>query len=300
MVGEIFASTQATMFSIVALGALEVGLLLACRREVRETTLMPAWWWAVIATVVLSGVEVLLSWSAGLAREGGSAVRFLAAGLTFCPMMAVLGARRPQHGAWQFIVISLWCILALPAVENLALQRGQALEIGGVRTAFVAGLIGMGALNWLPTRFWATAMLVGAGQMLLYLAYFPAFDSVAIPRRMELAAGCFLLGALTAVFVSRLPAAQTPLDRIWRDYRDWFGAMWGLRVRERVNAAAASYGWPVRLQWSGFRSAGGEPLPSVNALPPAMRDSFQVMLDNLLRRFVSSTWIANRLENHVH
>ena len=62
--------------------------------------------------------------------------RFAAAVLSFAPTMALLGAKRPQNGAWQFVVITLWAILALPAFEVLLRGRGEALaeRVDGIRS----------------------------------------------------------------------------------------------------------------------------------------------------------------------
>jgi hypothetical protein len=76
---------------------------------------------------------------------------------------------------------------------------------------------------------------------------------------------------------------------VWRDFRDSFGTVWGLRVMERMNASAKMYDWPVALEWSGFTnrdSSQGDVHP-----PAAVEDS----LRTLLRRFVSPGWIDKRL-----
>jgi hypothetical protein len=49
-------------------------------------------------------------------------------------MLAVLGAKRPQHAAWSFVVLAFWGILALPAAETYFLQRGQRREMGDARS----------------------------------------------------------------------------------------------------------------------------------------------------------------------
>ena len=60
----------------------------------------------------------------------------------------------------------------------------------------------------------------------------------------------------------------------------------------RLNAAAQMYGWPVRLEWSGFRGTAGA---SINdPLPVDAEQALVATLRNLLRRFVSAKWLAVR------
>lgn len=285
-----------------ALTVCELGLLCAIRPRLRGTTLLPAWWWTLTAAVLVTTIEVGLTLAGGSGKVAGAdALRFLAAALTFCPMMAVLGAKRPQHRAWQFIVLSLWGVLAMPAVETFVLHRGQALEVHGVRWVFLIGLIGLGLLNWLPTRFWVGAVLGAAGQGLLFAPYLAEpVRNLEAPWITMAAFVCFVLGtsALWASQVSAERTAQNRLDRVWSDFRDHFGALWALRVLERVRSAEAMYGWSIRLTWRGFRSHDGQPLApaDVAGAPPELHAT----LHNLLRRFVSAEWIAKRDPMAVH
>jgi hypothetical protein len=82
--------------------------------------------------------------------------------------------------------------------------------------------------------------------------------------------------------------AKSPLDRVWLDFRDAYGAVWGLRVQQRVNQAAAMYGWNLRLDWQGFTSLDGAVIS--RETEKSVRDN----LANLLRRFVSPAWIAEQ------
>ncbi|MBW3598169.1 MAG: hypothetical protein KY475_12975 [Planctomycetes bacterium] len=277
---------------VVAIAAFAAGegvLLAAIRPRLRGATLTAAWWWAVLATysLTLLALPILLLDPGARNFAGADALHYAAAMLTFCPAMAVLGAKRPQHHPWQIVVVSLWAVLALPALEAFVLRRGQSLEISGVRAAFLLGLIGVGVLNWLPTRFCPAALLAAAGQGLL-LAEFVFDDApIRLPRAWALAAACFV-AATTWVLVQQRAGGG---DRVWRDFRDGFGALWALRVAERVNAAASAHDWPVRLRWSGFVPVREESSPSQQ---PASPGPWEAELSSLLRRFVSPEWIANR------
>jgi hypothetical protein len=211
-------------------------------------------------------------------------------------MMAVLGAKRPQHGAWQFIVLSLAGVLALPALEYLVLQGGETLAIDGVRSAFLAGLIALGLLNWLPTRRWPTALFVAGGQIALYAEHLPWIVPWECAPAVSLAAISFVVATAIAVVQDHIPRRDPAagFDRVWRDFRDDYGALWALRVAERVNAAATKSGSSVRLTWRGFRTEAGAAPSRDDVL------ALETSLENLLRRFVSREWIAKRGEKAVH
>ena len=100
-------------------GALTIALILALARRLRGTTLSAALAWAVVAVFAIGTVEFFHACGSIVTGSGVQiTLRYVAAITTFCPVMAVLGAKRPQHRAWQLIVVSLWCVLALPAAES--------------------------------------------------------------------------------------------------------------------------------------------------------------------------------------
>src|SRR6266550_3512002 len=93
-----------------------VGLypLLIAWRANRRTSLGHAIAW---------GIAALLAWSAALLgadadQLGVEPVRYLALCLTGCAGVAVLGARRPHVVAWNFVVLGLFAVMALPLVET--------------------------------------------------------------------------------------------------------------------------------------------------------------------------------------
>src|SRR5262245_4046075 len=108
----------AWLAAALGLGAL-LGLLRS-RRKLAGTTLIAPWCWAMFSLAVVAGSETICrSQSVAPSTAWLSHIRYLAATTTFCPFMALLGAKRPQNRAWQFIVLALLTVLALPAVEGL-------------------------------------------------------------------------------------------------------------------------------------------------------------------------------------
>jgi hypothetical protein len=153
-------------WTLLAMTIVAAGPLLWLGRAARGTTLMYAWGWACLAAAGVAGVELAIMLPGGLAESPDTArpARYLAAILVFCPLMSALGSKRPHDQAWQWIVLSLWGILALPAFEWLALRRSPALEISGVRAWFLVLLVGMTALHWLGTRLTLAGLMLAAAQ----------------------------------------------------------------------------------------------------------------------------------------
>jgi hypothetical protein len=204
------------------------------------------------------------------------AITYLALCLTGCAGVAVLGARRPQVVAWNFVVLSLLAVMLLPFVEN-ALIGASSLD--SLRIAFLAITLGISLLNYLPTRFGAAALLVGlacAAELIALAAPTP------LPRGAEndALALCLLAAPVLALF-RWFPADQlNELDRTWREFRDRWGVVWAQRVREQFNRSAANAGWPVSLTWQGFASRG--------ATEPSLEREMRATLAALLKRFDNS------------
>ena len=99
------------LLALPALSWLVVGFV-----RLRGTTLRAPCGWSVLSLLIIVAAEVLID----LLRLGAAAatVRYLAATTTLCPLIGLLGAKRPQDRGWQFIVATLWVVLALPACRT--------------------------------------------------------------------------------------------------------------------------------------------------------------------------------------
>jgi hypothetical protein len=265
-------------------------LLLRGRARLAGTTLLAPWAWCLAALGAVSAAEV------ASAAGGGSAwrepLRYAAAVSSFCPLMAVLGAKRPQDRAWQWIVASLWGVLAIPGIESLLFRPGQPLYVAPAWSWLLLALWLIAALDYLATRFWPSCLLVLAAQWIWLADYLP------LPGAMQLAYDfrARLLGLACAAAAVALVAAGLPrrrqrsdsLDRLWLDFRDSYGAAWSLRVAQRLHemphqeAARLSPGW--------FGLLGHEPPTAAD------RAAIEQSLRPLLARFVSAQWIEQRLK----
>jgi hypothetical protein len=272
-----------------ALTAAAIFLLVLARQRLRRTTLLGPWLWCLAGVGSLGLLETVFQCqTAAEEAQWLSAARFIAAALTLCPTVAVLGAKRPQDRAWNFVVLALWGIVSLPSLLSPAL-RGAILWV----------LILLPAINYLPTRFAWGALLVVLGEFILFAPRLPLVGRPLLatdPGLVSLA--CFAAAALvTARFCAKDRRQRHALDQLWLAFRDLFGLFWGLRVQERVNAAAKQFGWPLYLSWSGFRGADDHQL--LDEIPAAYERALRQTLKGLLRRFATPQWIAAHLSEGV-
>lgn len=263
----------------------------------RDSTLVIPWLWAVAAFgLITSSVLYAAFLLDDRLATAYMATHYLAACGTLCPFVALIGAKRPQHAAWSFVIIALWCVFALPAAEVLLLQPGQLLEVNSFRSWFLLALLLAELCSFLFTRYALSCLLLVVGQVIWLADWLPwgrwipmgAFDW----ELMGLL--CAGTAIVTAQVVSlRQTRAANEFDRLWFDFRDAFGLFWSLRLIERVNDTAQQAGWDFDLGWSGFRTKSKfEPL---SKLPPETETALRNCLQGLLRRFVSREWIAQRL-----
>jgi hypothetical protein len=287
------AGLTGAVVAIVALGC-GLGVLFYSRPALKQTTLLAAWWWTLAAVAVWSGVELYAALTPAATAGRLAPYRLAAVVLSLCPMVALLGAKRPQHTAWQFVVLSLWGILALPAAEAIFLHRGQQPEVGDARAWLLWVVILLGPINYVPTRNWPASLFVAAGQVVALSPYLAVLHRPIAPQpELTGLAICFLGLVVASVANRRSRMDKNSLNRLWLEFRDAFGLLWGLRVQERVNAVARQNGWDVELTWHGLRKTTDDaPLVTID---PGSEPALRKTLSGLLRRFVSREWIEERM-----
>ena len=266
-----------------------LGGLYRLRKAAQGTTLQAVWWWTLAAWICVGGATVGLS---GDPSAAGTHLQYAAGIASFCPLMALLGAKRPQNSAWGWVVATLVVILILPSLEQRLFWPSASLRIEGARSWFLLLLIGLSWSIYLPTRHWPSSLLTSMGQSLLLWVHFPWAAQPLGPLAPVAALG--LWGTALALVVLGWPKSRQAVyrnDQVWRDFRNQFGLLWGLRVAERFNAAAQSYGWKFRLGWWGFQFPD-DATPS--SFTPELQANINAVLDNLLLKFVSAEWIAKR------
>jgi len=243
-------------------------LLLAWRRQ-RGTSLAPAVIWATVAWAAWALVQTLGAWAADYAGQGW---RYAALCLVGCAGVAVLGARRPGVGAWNFVVLGLLLVFLLSWAEGWL--AGGRVRLGELRLLFLLGTVAVGLGNYLPTRLAPAALLVALASALEVWAW---LDPPGAPGWPELLFGLAPWLGWAAWRGRR--AEVPPVERLWLDFRDHYGLVWGQRVREQFNASVRHAGLPVELGWSGLRA-----LPPAE-LEDASRTAALTTLHALLKRF---------------
>jgi hypothetical protein len=295
-------------------------------RRARGTTLVAPLIWTLVSIFIVTSAFVALTYSAASAsaRTIGSDDKWwlLAVCSTFCPLMSLLGAKRPQHRAWQWIVLSFWIVAAFPALEGLVFQPGEPLVVPILWRWFYAVLLLLSAVNYLPTRFAPASLLATAGQTLLVWPYLPMVSAAAGHAMLGITLLCaaVCLARVAAYFRFRKQqgwrgdaALLTGWTRVWIDFRDAYGLMWGARVMERIESLLQSPNAAAWLQWDGFhfpslernQTGSEDSAPSGNAAAitanqqeASSRNAIAAVepgIRNLLRRFVSNDWIDQRL-----
>lgn len=222
---------------------------------------------------------------------------YASAVLAVCPPIAVLGSRRPGTRVWSwFIQFPLLLVLGWPVV-SLWLQgseiRGLQLETPQL-AAYLLVLI-MGAGNYCGTRFTLPVLFYATACGLLVVS-----SSVSCPAWLAdhwwarlWATGLLVMAILlTGRSSSKDLRAVDRFDRLWFDFFDTFGVVWGRRIQDRVNFIAQKERWPARLELHGFVWTD---VPEASSKRAATESRIEHTCRWLLRRFVDPSWIDERI-----
>jgi len=286
------ASTLAVLTILPAVIAVVV--IVRAGAHLRGTSLRLAWGWGVVASLA-----VTLAWVATAAwplvpSPWDDMLWYAVVELLLCPLIAVLGARRPGVAVWNwFVLLPLLAVLGWPvAAVALAGARPGSFMLETPPLIGICLVLVMGAGNYLGTRFrLPVAGLVSVTVVFIISSLVPGTTRDPNLLRM-LAVWCVGFAAATGWRAARHPTpANSGPDRAWRDFRDLFGIVWAQRIRDRMNERASQEQWPVRLELHGF-VAPGEPADA-----DAADDDPRIerALRWLLRRFVDEAWLNQRL-----
>jgi hypothetical protein len=240
----------------------------------RNWSLSHALGWLAAAWLawLVSGLAVLADWPT-------RPWRYVALAVTAGAGVAVFGARRPNLFAWDFVVAGLLAVLALPLLEPGLSAAEWSLD--EPRSLFLALLLAVAVLNYLPTRWGPLA--AGAGAVLLVeVAHLSRAAGWSQNLPWPPGTSLFLLGSLfwLGLLWSSLGGGRSrphELTKLWREFRDSYGLVWGQRALEQFNSAAAHAGMVTRLGWRGV-------LPTASA--SAREEEALHLLGAVLKRFL--------------
>jgi len=243
----------------------------------RQTSLLHADYWTIASWAAWGmALATATSWPTPVA----TASCYAALSLTGCATVAVLGARRPGVGAWNFVVAALLGVDLLGWAESL--WTAGTLQLDVFRLSCLVGPVAMGVLNYLPTRLApaALALLLGCAlELAALLTSTPSRQEYRLVLELGWLALAFTPWIAYACVRGGKPAASE-FDRLWLDFRNRFGFLWGQRLREQFNRSAANTGWPVVLRWQGLRLLPGRLWPQA-----AAQTAMLATLRALLKRF---------------
>ena len=278
----------AEIITLVAALAIVAGIL-AVRNSVRHTTLVTPLVWAVVAGlgwVVAAGAGLLLNRTHPVHGQ----LWYTTVVLTICPLIAVLGARRPTIRVWNwFVVLPLTAVLLWPVALCWMPRGPEKLLLEAPHLAGFGVVLMMGIGNYIGTRW--TAVAVGTLVSVALLLSTVSGSSEEAARMRALAAGILC----SAIWGSRHVTARTKSpgpswERVWDDFRQTFGIVWAHRIAERVNAEAVKGDWATRLQPTGFVPAR----PEAGLDLESDHSAIDHTLRWLLRRFVDQEWLDSR------
>jgi len=266
--------------------------------EVRGTTLIAPWLWAVVSGLAMLGVAI----------QGASEplLNYAAACTTLLPAAAIYGAKRPQDRGWQWIVAALLVMLLWPAGESWLLGQPFDLTAQPMRSWFLIVLFVVQCGNWIVTSNVGPVLLLTVAQSLSLWPQLPWAKATSDPTTWY--DGAMLLamvpwwlrfnlrkftGPVESSAVSTVFPTPRELNE-WNKFRAAYGVVWALRVTERINEVAKLRRWPWRWSWAGAvtveitqSAANSIPLPTEGN--SSDRLVWQQLWENIFRRFLDTS-----------
>lgn len=270
-------------------------------RFIRGTTLESAWRWGA-AAFSLWGVAWALELNEGVLTAGLlDQLWYLVALLLLAALVSVLGAKRPGSRVWTwFVTVPMLLVLGWPALfawsHGWPPERMRLMEPALWAYAVVC-VMGLG--NYVGTRFLPSAFWLGIALFWLVMPY-----SGWVPEMLPTPLGCRLRATLCAGFAVIWPAVLAasvpflaPWDRVWVDFVNSFGIVWGRRLQDRFNDTARQSKWGVKLDFYGLTWDESQAAPSTGERPrlPRWTPEMATALQWLLRRFVDQHWLEKRV-----
>jgi hypothetical protein len=285
---------QAPIIVLIVLATSLLPLWQAWRAS-RGTALRAAVIWgflAVLAGMISEGLAISEPLSTGRPLAGHATYLTVLAALA--ALVSVLNARTPGGGAWAILMTLLVLVFLIPWLEGPWLAR-KAHGLGRLRleapwSVFYLLVVVAGVTNYLPTRYGFAAAILGLGFIVEYVALTRSEVRIRWGGELWTVFPWTLAVALWIAYRAskRGVRGRNGLEATWFWFRDHWGVVWALRVQERFNRSAESFGWPFRLGWFGLIAiAGAQP-----ASDEPLASGAESTLRGLLRRFAEPGRVA--------
>lgn len=284
------------------------------RRVLRETTLMTAANWSLLAVSAW-----LMTWFSDRfavlrSPQMSDHAWYACAVLALCPPIAVLGSRRPGVRVWTgFILIPMLLVLGWPVI-TLWLQgtRLHGLQLETPQLVAYSLVLVMGVGNYFGTRYTVSALLYAAAVWLIVVSSSQVAPAWLSDRpAIRIVSSLMMLMSIGLIRSATRRTSTNRFDQLWFDFFDTFGIAWGRRIQDRINYLSDKEKWGTRLEFDGFTntnlSGSLEIVPgqesdrfspnqgSVGPSVPEVESRIEHTIRWLLRRFVDPRWIDRRL-----
>lgn len=222
---------------------------------------------------------------------------YLTAVSALCPFVAVLGARRGRLLEWSFfIVLPLIVVLEWPALAQITrCWSGQRLELEAPALIGFALVLVMALGQFFGTRYPISILSWMATWGIVGWSLRSSTAAMLVDRNADQRIAVLFLVQfwLAAAFETRTrPVVSFGWNRVWNDYRNFFGTLWALRLMARVNEIARRDNWPWTLTETGLNPV--DPQNTLAGDPnsdPRVDQTFRW----LMKLFVDTEWIDKRL-----
>ncbi|MFL5244413.1 MAG: hypothetical protein ACJ8FY_20120 [Gemmataceae bacterium] len=219
-------------------------------RANRNSSLLHVIYWTFLAWLAWA---MLLVERAFRSDEDNAVEIYMALCLTGCAGIAVLGARRPLAGPWNFVVVGLLAVLLLPLAEGWG-----DLNLSAGRIFFLAATLSVIGFNYGLTRLGPASvfLLAGCAILMVVTLKMAGFHNSRDSFVAEWGFGVITISPWIALTVMcRKAKLRDDLDKAWLSFRDRYGMVWALRIADQFNRSAANSGWPFRLTWAGVKGS---------------------------------------------
>jgi hypothetical protein len=283
--------------------AIVLGAVFGSTNTLRGTTIRVASFWA-LAGVIIWLVVTVASMFAIKGAGWVDTAHYVVAVVLLCPLIAVLGARRPSANVWNaFVLVPLILVLMWPAVASADVLKGRPLELESPTILAFGLVLVMGAGNYFGTLCGFPALVFACCEVCLVLPLWGHVPDFFPDKDVARSVAAFAMAWAIWLVKQRRIASRSwegpAMTKLWLDFIDTYGMVWGKRVMDRINEAAAHEKWDCRLELHGFISTStdkdDDQVERAATPDDATLKQAEPMIRWLMKRFVDEQWVTDRI-----